>query len=398
MRIWIILLLIIGLLHSVYIDPPFESVLSNNSQLVNTDLGIQYANNLTPGTPTVDHPFASAGADLLLLQPSINQRVSAEQDHDLIWSWAVNYPDALTGFTTEEFCPDEIELKFSSESRYGSITFTFRNSSNTIPLNQTSLFILSRPSLSSLSFSNGSEPLNIDLSATFDVTYDRKYLSYRQPRIVNGTFTGCEGLSLPSPDNVTFSKAYLDHIEYLVEAGDPSYFLLRPTLKEQWYKNNKFDVLVASRRQLYKSALLLDGVLIGNTQWRIFNISTDPFGLQSIYSINESNSKNLSIEIHDQGFLSTPIFGEENFSYVYLSDAKYTSIGNHSLEIQFSDDFGGNYSYQKEILSRSLNSEDSIDPSFKRPEFSLPSPEITFYVVSVGAIFLALVLLRLRPR
>lgn len=401
MKFWIFLLILLSMLHCAYIDPPIDSAIANNTEIATSNLGSRYAGMLTTRTPTVEDPFSSSGAELLLVMPSVDNRISAGEDNELIWVWAATYPHSLIGEADETVCPDEVELTFQEEHRNGAVTFIFREASSITGLSDSSSFILPVPLRDAISLSNGTELLIMDLDATIELTYERYTVPYT-PRYSNFTFRGCKK-GKARIDTVVFSKSFTDNLTYAVEAGDPEYLLIRPIVNEQWYKNNHFDVLVPARRQFYKAEILLGNDSFANFTLREFEVSNSTYGLHKIHSINHFDANNLSLSVFTTGLHHAPVFGDVNFSYVYAINSSYNALGVHRLRLHLHDDFLSNYSYSEEIASRTLSFGNTTEegrytsPFSSRPSSPFIFSDLSFYLIPLGGFILLLVFLRLRP-
>ncbi len=238
--------------------------------------------------------------------------------------------------------------------------------------------------------------MDVDINAIY-----RKTVYPNSQLYVDGEPAGCDtGLPLP-PVNATFSKHFTDSLVYTVEADGEGYFVAAPVLSEQWYANNQFNLITASKMQFYKFKLFLDDAIIDETSLREFDIAEDS-GLQHIYSIslNSSEAQDNPISVSSSnGNPLPPLFGDENYGIFYLIKSSYDGIGLHSLRLEIYDDFGGSSSFTKQLLSRSLtygNLSELPGSNFTRPSISQISSNPAFYVIPLGGLVLLAFLFRFR--
>ncbi|HLC69399.1 MAG TPA: hypothetical protein VJH24_06185 [Candidatus Bilamarchaeaceae archaeon] len=396
---WIWALVMATVAFGAFAEPPHASVEGHNLNVVGTTLSSTYAASLGEQYPgTVLDPFFYADGEALTMMPSVDRRISAEEDNRLVWVLAASYLQGrVVGETEERPCPDQIVLEFLDGGMDGSIAFTFRDVIESVPLDETTPFLIDVPDTLPLSESNGSEVLYVNLAGTVSATYD--YILY--PNNPSGEGGACEWGTRQRIEEFVVSKAFEDYSSYTVEAGEPAFFMVRPLLNEQWFRNNRFDSMVFSRKQFYLGEMGLDGTFIEEVRFREFDVSTDTYGVEHVIALplNATHGAN-----HSQGTYSPPLLGEENHGFLHTFNFTYEGKGWHNLTLRLYDDFNGEYVFQEEILSRALSADNRtteeglpINES-ARPSLPYEAPSATLPVVVLGGAFLLLFLLKFRPR
>jgi len=399
MRFIIFLLLIFSLL-SAYDSPPFYEVETHNqasiSSIRSTLISAGPLNE-----PDTSDPIIYANAKPITLDPSVDNRISSSQPPKLLWTWAENHADTVIEEWEDDGCNNDIELNFASYTLNGTISFTFRNITKYTSFDEgsdESSFFLTVPFTSSeLDQTNGSNFLEIEINGVFNFMYDKdEHYSWRDE---NDT---CE--SDDYHGNETFVKSFSSKITYLVEGGNLTFFLNSPALREQWYKNNKFDTIVLSKRKLYKANVLLNGEKVSNSQFYSFSVSEDEYEIQHIDS---TESKSGNMDSKESLISKTPPIQKDDIpqKYAYSFDSSYSGEGWNSVSLLVYDHFENSYKWNEDILSRKLsfdgNTTEEGEPYDKEDETVRPSipfniDEINPIIASIGilGVFIIIILNR----
>lgn len=385
----------VALLSATYADPPHEAVRTYNSDYAAGALRGNFGGTLSPQVPTVEDPFHFSGGKLLSILPGVDNRISADGTHELVWVWIAAYPPSLLGQTSEAECPDDVQLEFLNEELHGNFIFNFRGNPTTVPFDSSTPLLVSMPTIPGLENSNGSELLSIQMAGTVFVTF-RRTITTKLPGE-----NGCNSMD-SRVENATFSRSFEDSISYSVEAGTPAFFLLRPALREQYFRTNRFNSLLGARRQIYRAEVMAENDSFGNASFREFNITTDAYSVQHVSSFPQYNASNMSAGFSSEGFSNPAVFGAEEFAFVYGFNSSYEGLGWQTLGLRVRDDFGKEYTYSDRILSRDVaygnGSSESPHSPATRPYSPFTYSSLTLPVVFLGGVILMIILLRFRPR
>ena len=269
-------------------------------------------------------------------------------------------------------------------------TLSFKNDSVSIPLSS-SFLAIPESLLIDMKNSSGTDPLNVQVFGTVDLGYN-----------IDDRAMGLEcydvfkNYSHSFPINVNYSIPVLGSNSFV--------FLASPVLGEQWFRNNRFDIVLLSQYPISESGYLFDGNMTSNTTLRDFTLNVTNYGLEFIQPVYQNHS-----DLNYSEFVNytTPIpLSKSNlsYSYIYRFNYSYVGLGNHSLYFYWADPFLGQvYSFNQSLLSRTLSyggkySEVSqiTDPALLRPS-SNSSNLITQNVsLVVGGIFLLLLFIGIK--
>lgn len=284
-------------------------------------------------------------------------------------------------------------------------TLKFKNLSVSVPLNVSYLEIPSQILLA-MENSSGADTLDVSIggNATFLYIINDRQMGYGDAcsdRFVN--FSS----SFPVSMNASFPVAGKNRL----------FFLKAPILREQWYMNNRFDVVVLSQSPIISSQSFKNGNVTGNITIRSFDIVDGPFGLERIISnqtckINDSgqnhSANSSSLPPVCAGFseyrnLTSPYPLSENnlsYAYVYLFSSSYQGIGDNLLSIAIKDSYGRSANYSENITSRMLsyNNEfmengSAIDPAVSRKSKGWLAGGLSTVQISLGLLSVIVLLL-----
>ena len=349
-------LLVIALLYAQYSDPPISSVVSNNAQVASTlsSVSVSQMNcSVISDPPGIASNVVQAAAIFPIgAYPSVDNRISIGYIPQVAWAWGEQHSGFYEWQTSLGGTTCTGSASFVNRTVYPNILYSFKGSGvvDTTPGVPASI---PQGVVSTLALTNGSDNLSITAGGIIILTYD-----IDKNTVVCTESTGCtceydyiaSGLK-----NIALSCG--STLKYAVEGGEPLFFLERPILREQWYKNNLFDNAVLSKRRFYKGGISLNGTSVGNFSLRAFNISTDSFGFQKIVSVPQPEFANVSVFEGDIGAVPIPL-NSDNSSFAYSYEvnltAPYSGIGKNNLSLSLSDDFGFAFTTEKEILSRAM--------------------------------------------
>lgn len=220
-------------------------------------------------------------------------------------------------------------------------TFTFRDVSESVPVTST---LVPFPSgvLEEMEDSSGSEMLNVSLDGDVTFIYE-----------INDRASGFGDCS-SNYTNFSRSIPFSANRSFTVGGVHKLFFLRAPVLREQWFRNNHFDVVVLSQSPLYKASVSLNGNQSRNFTFKNFTVVSDHYGMQQILS-NRTNETGYS-ESETNG--TTPVqleYENHSFSYVYEFNYGYPGLGVNNLSLSVDDNFLGFAQYNESILSRMLS-------------------------------------------
>ncbi len=315
--------------------PLTEEVLSFN---------IENSNLLIDNTPegiyaTKDNPIAYANIDLISIHPSVDDRISYRQNYLFLSYGFLSYPGDTNGCSIE---PESSKIEYS-------LFFEFKNISKRLDYSFDSVSLI--PTFVPIPFSKeelsyaGAED---NLSVLIDWKYTASYYKYYQ---YNGSCI-YEGI-------VSYTSLGQDNISYFVEGNKTVYFLFRPVLKSQWFKNNHLDFFVFSNKKFYNSQIKRNEENFSNIYLYSLNISYDEWGLKKISSIYLPSS-----QISKTDVIINPVFLQtenKTYSFVYFFNYTYEGYGKDNFSVVLTDFFSNNYSFNLEISSRINTYNDEYD-------------------------------------
>jgi hypothetical protein len=264
-------------------------------------------------------------------------------------------------------------------------TFTFRNISASTPLTST---LVSLPSgiIEAMKGASGSEELNVSLDGNVTFIYQ-----------INDRASGfgdCSSNYTNFSESIPFSL----NSTYLVGGQHKLFFLRAPVLREQWFRNNRFDAIVLSQSPLYRTTVFLNGDQSRNFTLRNFTVVLDQYGVRHILS-NKTNETGY-FEGKSEGTSPIPLENENHtFAYTYEFNYSYANLGINNLSLAVEDNFRRSEQYNESILSRMLSYDGTTaetglpaDESLTRKSSGFKKDDISFLEISFGLIALVLLL------
>jgi hypothetical protein len=362
-----------------------------------------------------------ASARIISIEPAVDGRLISEQENEIFIAYgtqALGLPEVhqsnlnfgictLDFFEENNIAPDGVgavsicdyeyawplnsgnhhmngdqcaEYMISNNSTLsGNITYIFRNQSFTRQITGTSM-VLPDELQKLLKKSSGLETLEVELDALINFTY-----------VVNDRHKS------PCVDRIKhFSSQIIlnDNKSFIAEGENTFFFLEKPVLREQWFRNNHFDVLVLSQKRLSAAEVFLNDELLMSVDLQDFNLTQDFFGLIHIISIDGSE---FIIEVNST---PTPIQKDNlTFAYAYRFNSTYTGIGENKLTLRVNDLTNKSTEYSEILLSRALSHSENIseietsDDSLIRPsapsnQDNLKNVAITFGTLGILVLIL----------
>ncbi|MBN1169557.1 hypothetical protein JXA56_00895 [Candidatus Micrarchaeota archaeon] len=222
------------------------------------------------------------------------------------------------------------------------VNFTLGNFSEAIQSNSTHIPV---PESILLAMENASGFEYLDVNIEGNVTYVYEIVDRISPDCYTTTV------------NYNASQTLSLNKSILAGGYQKLFFLQTPILREQWFRNNQFNVVVLSQVPLEYAEITLNGNSSVNYTPRYYSITTNEFGLQEIISAlpNEANwaedinaSSPFQLERHNH-----------SFTYIYQFNYSYAGLGQNNLSLYVVDSFENEAYYNETLLSRMLSHNNS---------------------------------------
>jgi hypothetical protein len=411
MRLWILLFLC-SLCFAQYTDPPIEQVMDYNENfsssldnLYNNSIAFNGTIDLFFGgytqTQTINTSVDVAGLTLL-----IDNTTSPVDDLSLLIArgYSMGHLTSLPSEGYPQFTCDEAwynsnpqylwrcdfdqdgcaEFEMATNATYDlNATFTFRGVNSTVLANGT-LVPLPQNVLDEMKTSSGAENLTINITGNVTFFYQ---LNNRT------TVFDCA-------DNITTINASVPisiNRSYNVAGENKLFFLRSPVLREQWFMNNDFNIVVLSQSPLYYVELDMNGNRMRNLTTRNFSITQNSYGVREINSslTNETNYAEFDSNVTNPVPLEQ---ANNSFLYVYEFNYSYSGIGQNNFSLRVRDNFLNESEFNDSITSRMLSydgkflEDGSPVSNFSRPSAGFEKDTLTQITVGFGLIALILFL------
>ncbi|MBD3210487.1 hypothetical protein GF318_03850 [Candidatus Micrarchaeota archaeon] len=266
----------------------------------------------------------------------------------------------------------------------GAVNFTFRNVSESVEFTSNEIEV-PEAVLEEMETSSGRENLSVIIEGRVEFIYE----------INNRTF-GADCASNLS--NHTGTVPFSVNASFPVAGDRKLFFLKSPVLREQWFRNNRFDAVVLSQSPLYYAEILFDGNQSRNFTIRDFYNTTGAYGLVEIHSNQTSETGFTEYMSQSSPF---PLQREDyNYTFIYEFSHRYSGLGLHNLSLSVNDSFLGREQYNETLLSRMLSYGGAYDEKGERLSNSTPArksagfakQELTVIELSLGFVGLVLFL------
>lgn len=381
----LLLLLLFSLLHPYYVDPPF-SVFDDNIEVGHTLENYSFEEKQT----TISDPIAYANMTLLMVNPSVDSRISTLEDNMLIWAWGWK-ADTVTqqGECNSCGCDTTTVAPNGNPTISSAITFEFKDDQKTV---NTLESVVDIP----LDLSGSeNDTLRILLDGSMVFPYERTTVDWDRVCRTVGNATTCSCEDTTNTEYISITKTFSDDLEYTVEDGEPLFFLLKPILLEQWLRNNQFYLILFSNAKIYKATIVMDGGSIYEETLYEFGVTEDSFGLKYVTALN------IVSDINETVLLSQPTpLDARNKSYwltYQINTSDYQAVGEKQFEVSAYDHFGNVFSEDYSILHRAMSGYNNIseDKEYKRPstEYVFYDQEPVVFSLGIVAVFMFFVLL-----
>ncbi len=398
-----------------FASPPLDELMANNSETAAALEGYYNSSFAQNGTVLLrvgsytQPANISASVIVLGLSPSLdNMSCAAEgmglvsarghEEGHLIAMPSQGYPDFTCdrywfehgnpdyGWRCDfdaDYCPEyEDELSVSYDLN---ATFAIRNVSESVLYSSTYLEIPG-PVMDEIRNASGAENLSVNISGnvTFIYRINDRVFEYND---CSDNYTNISG-SIPISINSTF----------LVGGSEKLFFLKAPILREQWYRNNRFDMVALSQCPLYRAEIWLNNVSATNMTIREFGLLSDEFGFMKMVS----NLSPASGFAEYGGAVANPLPLEarnNSFAFAYSFNFTYPGLGENNLSIIVHDSSGNGSQYNDTLASRMLsydsqyteNGGKAANGSY-RPSTGFSRGSLTHLEIGLGLVGLVLVL------
>ena len=215
--------------------------------------------------------------------------------------------------------------------------FTLGNVSETVDVNSTHIQI-PEPILLEMENASGFDLLNVTVEGNLTFFYE---INDRQAPECTSSIV-----------NYTFNQSYSMNKSIRAGGYRRLFFLRSPVLREQWFRNNQFNVIVFSQAPIEYSQITKNNESVNYTL-RSYNITTNEFGLREIIS-NLSNRTNWSEDINESSPFPLELYNH-SFAYIYQFNYSYKGLGENNLSLYVVDSFGNSEYYNETLLSRMLS-------------------------------------------
>ena len=391
MKTGILLVLFVSVVFAPFLDAPFDEVKENNLNVIMSSK--EFSEEIVgPG------PIYFVNLTILTIDPSVDNRINYGRLPDVLWISKAGY---TSSFEDQIFtyplgaCEDVISTRKWVLVDYRKNVvgkFYFRNITKEVNVDSNNFVIpFTREELAT----SENDTLLVNMSANFEFEYNIEYNTY-----TDFFDEGCV-IDKEVNETITITKNAFSSKEYLVEGEEILYFLEKPVLKEQWFKNNRFDLVVLANKELKYIEIRKNNSTIGTAGFHEFEVETDEHGIKKIIS-NQTNNEN-GTQTTKQYTKTLPKGLEKQnktFYIAYQINSSYEGIGNNALGLFLEDDFGGEVKIEEQLLSRALSNTElgfanSNEIELSRQNFTTKDKEIDFTYLELGAVgLLALIIFR----
>ncbi|MBU0586212.1 hypothetical protein KJ780_01740, partial [Candidatus Micrarchaeota archaeon] len=228
-----------------YSDPPHSEVNANNDAIAP---GLLDSNCMKKNTTTYSNPIGCAEAELITVYPSVDNRISSDENTRALWRYAYYASDESDSYTDDHGCTSYYSKTFQNFSISSNISIITHNSTFTMQNISQNPVLLNQSFLSA----HIGEKANISFSAIMQFKYHfSRTISYWM--CIEQTCQCYEDL-YPTED-LFYIRYATNNLDYEVEGGSPIYLMTKPVLGEQWIPNAQFESLVFSNNKFYKAFL-----------------------------------------------------------------------------------------------------------------------------------------------
>ncbi len=309
-----------------------------------------------------EFPLAHASARIVAMDPSVDNYTSAAASPVLLVAWGAQADGLPQGDYEEDDC-NESQLS-SSVSHSAEVTFSFGNASEKVIVTNNRIPVPASVLDAMRNSSGNGDALEVRLNATFLFRYDID----DRTAVVEG---GCA-------DRVKIFYSTLsinDTMDWGVEGNRTLFILRRPVLGEQWYRDNRFDVILLSDARFYAGSVSGPGNQSYAFRLCAFDVANDSFGAWHAVSVPLGTGHD-GIAGHEAENAPVPLSrGNFTYSYVYEFNYSYQGLGWNTLVLEARTVFGAKRGFSQAILSRALTYSGNLaeNGAYADPPVSVPS-------------------------
>ncbi len=410
----LLFLLLIPAVFAQLAEPPVSPVVGNNTELAPSLDGVYYPD--IAYNSTIDIVFGSfnrslpvsASLDIAGLTLLLDNRTYPHDDLSLLIvrgeelgeliSLPAAYPDFACDRLFFEWISDETSWRCDFEPDFCSefvnrsyvdyndtvVSFSFRNVSENVTLSSTLIPVPSAV-LEEMQDASGAEPLNVTISGNITFKYEVNDRGF----IAAGPVGDCGSnyyfinKSVPVSLNRSFN----------VSGTQKLFFLRSPVLREQWFRNNRFNTVLLSQASIYSASIEFDGNQTANFTLRSFWVEENFYGVQEIFSniTNESGWKEWQNLTHPVPLQT----GNSSYAFIYEFNHSYDALGPHSLSLVVEDSFEGSARYDEVLASRMLSYKGTLMENGSAINQSVSRKSVGFQPGTLTSIYLTFGLLAL---
>lgn len=397
-RIFLFSLFFSFIFSGAYEDPPISEVLAHNQQVA--PALVDYIPPGQEGVPTFEEPVSYASMKLLTIDPSVDERIAAEDMHFLIWTWGEHHGERFEkevaggcdGHDNEDIKKAKGEPKVS-----GNITFSFMGKRKSVEINPEETIVEVPFSPNELWKTNGHSELRATLEGRIEFPYETEHVRWHEECDSDDEGNeDCDCEKTTTRSNSTVVREFHSSIAYIVEGGNVLFFTFQPPINEQWYVNNHFNNLIFSKRKFYRFVFYIDGVEHGRRQLYTFDTYDDVYGVLYIESEKNEYGDGESEETWYKENVKPYLIEEfpETFCYIYRSDfPHYGSFGPKIISTEAYDHFLRAYKYDRFIAHRENTAGNFYGDAFYRPSVSYEYGKINMIYVAFPLLLVILILL-----
>jgi hypothetical protein len=404
-----------------YYSPPLEAIGSNNHGLAS---GLEGLYNRSAATGTIitlqfgndaKGIYVSSSVDPVGFSYAVDGAACPNDGLALLVARGIETEPP--GDFDNDGCPESATL-LSADYSFASVTFSFRG------INESSQFLstyipVPDSVLATARDSSGTGNLTVTIRGIVRASYELDNPANSDASCVDNITYAAAVLPIPSTTH-----------SFRVYGRKKLFFLQAPVLREQWFRNNRFDVIVLSQAPIYHAEVRLNNNLSENISMERFMMdnSTGPYGLWEAFSApfnpiaagdnstNQTNSTNetwpgqalpqLRSGQHwseypmNSSITPSPLEESSNaFSYAYGFNSSYEGIGANNLSLAVWDVCGGNGSVSEPISSRmlsyggtTLENGSPIDASISRGSVPFTEDTLSRAEISIGLVAVVLLL------
>ncbi|MGC8899124.1 MAG: hypothetical protein ACP5JC_02910 [Candidatus Micrarchaeia archaeon] len=394
-RIFLLSLFFAFVFSSSYEDPPIPEVLSHNQQAAQSL--VDYIPPGQEGIPTYEEPVSYASMKLLTIDPSVDDRVAAEDVHFLLWTWGEHHGDNLNKYVGGGCNGHQNEniLKMSGNPKVsGNISFDFKGKTEVVEIDPDKTRVEVPFSPSELSKTNGHSKLKATLEGQISFPYTLKKIRWHEECETDEEGNeDCDCEKDVFTEDATVVREFYSSISYTVEGGNVLFFTFEPPIREQWFQNNHFNTLIFSKRKFYRFVFYIDGQEYGRRQLYTFDTYDDVYGIWYIVSEKNEYGDGESEERYED---TKPYLIEETpetFCYIYRSDfPHYASFGPKIISTESYDHFLRTYKHEKYIAHRENTAGNFYGDAFYRPSVSYDYGRINMMYIAFPLLLVILLL------